>query len=174
MPESVQSCFELSIHFPVFFFPRAIFRAVHGWFANRQMYGKFKTRLDAFWHSYIRPIFFLKSFSYCQKFPIHDFFRSDVLWKLFDIAFPYKHCYFEPVCLLVKMASKTVIRPIDLILLLLKLKMIFTAAFSWSVLCDALVNFLGSKKPFREFQKQTAAVKIFVKFHYKSFLKSFL
>ena len=32
MPESVQSCFELSIHFPVFFFPRAIFTAVHGWF----------------------------------------------------------------------------------------------------------------------------------------------
>ena len=25
MPESVQSCFELSIHFPVFFFPRTIF-----------------------------------------------------------------------------------------------------------------------------------------------------
>ena len=32
--------------------------------------------------------------------------------NLFDIGFPYKHCYFEPVCLLVKMASKTVIRPI--------------------------------------------------------------
>ena len=25
MPESVQSCFELSIHFPVFFSPRTIF-----------------------------------------------------------------------------------------------------------------------------------------------------
>ena len=25
MPESVQLCFELSIHFPVFFFPRTIF-----------------------------------------------------------------------------------------------------------------------------------------------------
>ena len=32
-----------------------------------------------------------------------------VLWKLFDIGFPYKHCYFKPVCLLVKIASKTVI-----------------------------------------------------------------
>ena len=99
--------------FPCIFFPRTIFRAVHGWFATRQMYGTFKTRLDAFWHSYIPPIFFLKSFSYCQKFPIHEFFRSDVLWKLFDIGFPYNHCYFEPVCLLVKMASKTVIRPIN-------------------------------------------------------------
>ena len=65
-------------------------------------------------------------------------------------------------------------RTIDLMLLLLKLKMIFTATFSRSVLCDALVNFLGSKKPFCEFQKQTAAAKIFVKFRYKSFLKSFL
>ena len=33
MPESVQSCFELSMHFPVFF-PRELFLvAVHGWFA---------------------------------------------------------------------------------------------------------------------------------------------
>ena len=54
MPESVQSCFELSIHFPVFFSPRAMFRAVHGWFANRQMHGKFKPRLDAFWHSVLQ------------------------------------------------------------------------------------------------------------------------
>ena len=51
--------------------------------------------------------FFLKSFSQCQKFPIHEFFRCDVLWKLFDIGFPCEHCYFK----LVKMASKTVIRP---------------------------------------------------------------
>ena len=78
----------------------------------RQMYGKFKTRLDAFWHSYIPPFFSLNSFSKCQTFPIHEFFRSDVLWELFDIAFPYKHCFFKTVCLLVNMASKTVIRPI--------------------------------------------------------------
>ena len=33
MTESVQSCFELSMHFPVFF-PREVFsEAVHGWFA---------------------------------------------------------------------------------------------------------------------------------------------
>ena len=33
--------------------------------------------------------------------------------QLFDIGFPYKHCYFRRVCLLVKMASKTMIRPIQ-------------------------------------------------------------
>ena len=33
MPESVQSCFELSLHYPVVF-PRELFLvAVHGWFA---------------------------------------------------------------------------------------------------------------------------------------------
>ena len=31
--------------------------------------------------------------------------------KLFAIGFPYKHCNFWPLCLPVKMASKTVIRP---------------------------------------------------------------
>ena len=60
MPESVQSCFELSIHLSVFFSRELFLVAVHGWFAYRQMYGKFKTRLDAFWHSYIPLIFFLK------------------------------------------------------------------------------------------------------------------
>ena len=40
-------------------------------------------------------------------------------------------------------------------------------------LCE-VVNFLGSTKPFCEFQTQTVVVKIFVKFRYKSFLKSFL
>ena len=115
MPESFQSCFELSIHLSVFFSRELFLVAVHGWFAYRQMYGKFKTRMDAFWHSYsyIPQIFFLKSFSECQKFPIHEFFRSHVLLKLFDIGFPYKHCYFKRVCLLVKMAWKTVILPID-------------------------------------------------------------
>ena len=33
MPESVQSCFELSIHFPVFFSRELFLVAVHGWFA---------------------------------------------------------------------------------------------------------------------------------------------
>ena len=33
MPESVQSCLELSIHFPVFFPANYGLVAVHGWFA---------------------------------------------------------------------------------------------------------------------------------------------
>ena len=66
MPESVQSCFELSIHFPIFFSRELFLVAVHGWFGN------VKTQLDAFQHSYIPQLFSV-------KFPIHGFFRSDVL-----------------------------------------------------------------------------------------------
>ena len=33
MLESVQSCFELSIHFPVFFSRELFLVAAHGWFA---------------------------------------------------------------------------------------------------------------------------------------------
>ena len=39
-------------------------------------------------------------------------FRTAVLRKLFDIRFSYKHSNFSQVCLLVKMASKTVTRSI--------------------------------------------------------------
>ena len=46
------------------------------------------------------------------KFTIHIFFMTAILRKLFDIRFSYKHCNFARGCLLVKMASKTVIRPI--------------------------------------------------------------
>ena len=42
------------------------------------------------------------------------FFRKAVLRKLVDIRFSYKHCNFSHVCLLVKMASKTVTRSIKL------------------------------------------------------------
>ena len=41
------------------------------------------------------------------------FFRTAVLQKLFEIRFSYKHCNFSRVCLLVKMASKTVTRSIS-------------------------------------------------------------
>ena len=42
----------------------------------------------------------------------HIFFRSAILRKLFGISFSYKHFNFSHVCLLVKMASKTVTRSI--------------------------------------------------------------
>jgi len=41
-------------------------------------------------------------------------FRTAVLRKLFDIRFSYKHCNFSHVCLLVKMALKTLTRSISI------------------------------------------------------------
>ena len=40
------------------------------------------------------------------------FFKAAILRKLFDIRFSYKHRNFSHVCLLTKMASKTVTRSI--------------------------------------------------------------
>ena len=45
-------------------------------------------------------------------FTNHIFVRTAILRKLFDIKFSCKHCNFLRVCLLVKMASKTVTRSI--------------------------------------------------------------
>ena len=59
MPVSVQSCFEFSIHFPVFFSRELFLEAVYGGSLYRQMYEKFKTRLDTFWQNAIPPIFFI-------------------------------------------------------------------------------------------------------------------
>ena len=39
---------------------------------------------------------------------------NKVLLKIFDAEFPYKLSYFEPFCLLNKMAAKTVKRPTTL------------------------------------------------------------
>ena len=43
---------------------------------------------------------------------IHNIYNIRVLLKIFDAEFPYKLFYFEPLCLLNKMAAKTVKRPI--------------------------------------------------------------
>ena len=40
-------------------------------------------------------------------------FRRAILRKLFDIRLSYKHCNFSPICLLVKMALKSVTRSIQ-------------------------------------------------------------
>ena len=44
----------------IFFSPKLFLEQFTAGSLYRQMYGKFKTRLDAFWQSYISPIFFLK------------------------------------------------------------------------------------------------------------------
>ena len=46
------------------------------------------------------------------EFSIHNFFKTRILLEIFDAEFPYKLSYFEPLCLLNKMATKTVKRSI--------------------------------------------------------------
>ena len=48
------------------------------------------------------------------KFSVHNFFETRVLLKIFHAEFLYKlSAYFELLCLLAKMAAKTVKRPIS-------------------------------------------------------------
>ena len=47
-------------------------------------------------------------FSYICLF----FFRTAILWKLFDIRFSYNHSNFSSVCLFIRMSSKTVTRSV--------------------------------------------------------------
>ena len=54
------------------------------------------------------PNFFKDNPLLCSFSTIDVFFRTAVLWKLFDIRFSYKHCNFSHVCLLIKMVWKTV------------------------------------------------------------------
>ena len=48
MPESVQSCFELSIHFPVFFSGELFLEAFHLWFAIQTNVWKCKNATRCF------------------------------------------------------------------------------------------------------------------------------
>ena len=55
-----------------------------------------------------------------QDNPLHCSFSLQLIFfqNIFDIRFSYKHCNFSHVCLLVKMASKTVTRSIHIIITL--------------------------------------------------------
>ena len=74
----------------------------------RQMYKKFEKVVLVGLLAHVMPSIFLVEFlGVKDKFAIHSFFRTDVLRKLFDIRFSYKHCNFSRVCLLFEMASKS-------------------------------------------------------------------
>ena len=64
MPESVKSCFELPIHFTVFFSRELFLVAVHGWFAIQTNVWKDKNTTRRFLAQlYPSNFFFLKSFA---------------------------------------------------------------------------------------------------------------
>ena len=72
-----------------------------------------KQALEKFKHRYA-PIFF--STILCFVALVYKsyifFFRTPALRKLFDFRFSYEHCHCSHVCLIVKMASRTMTRSI--------------------------------------------------------------
>ena len=78
----------------------------------RQINGKSKASLWRNLSTSTPPNFLGQSFALQLQFTIYIFFRKAVMWKLFDTRFSYKHCNFLRVCLLFKMASKTMTRSI--------------------------------------------------------------
>ena len=65
-------------------------------------------------HPNALKFFSVESLRVKLQFTIPFFLRTAVLRKLLDIRFSYKHCNFSRVCLIVKMASKTVTRLFEL------------------------------------------------------------
>ena len=74
--------------------------------------------------------------------------RKEMEWLiLFYIRFPYKHCNFSHICLLAKMASKTVARSIGL----KGCGVYFSAKFSWtSPLSDQVRPLLSPRSKGKE------------------------
>ena len=59
------------------------------------------------------PQILVFSFSHITlEFSIHNCFKTRMLLEIFDAEFPYTLSYFEPLCLMNKMAAKTVKRAI--------------------------------------------------------------
>ena len=71
----------------------------------RQIYGKSKA---SFWRNLSTQVFQDNPLLCSLSLQLIFFFKTAVLRKLFEIRFSYKHCNFSHVCLVVKMASKTV------------------------------------------------------------------
>ena len=87
------------------------------------MYENVKMQLDVFWHSYIRAqLFSVQSFAWCLKFPIHEFFRSDVLYEHYLTSDFRTNTVISRLVtrLPIKIASKTMIRSIIIYLSLMK------------------------------------------------------
>ena len=80
----------------------------------RQMYRKFKkVVLGLLVHVTPSNLFGRILRGEALVYKLYFFFRTAVLRKLFDIRFSYNLCNCSRVCLLVKMASKTVTRSTD-------------------------------------------------------------
>ena len=78
----------------------------------RQICGKSKASLQRNLITSTPPKFFRTILCFVALVYNLYFFRKAVMRKLFDIRFSCKHCNFSRICLLFKIASKTVTRSI--------------------------------------------------------------
>ena len=101
---SPEACFRFSIYLSVFF----------PGLSYRQMYRKFKKVVLGLLAHVTASISFSRILSSEALIYNSYYFRTAVLRKLFDIRFSYTHCNFSRVCLLVKIASKTVTRSLSI------------------------------------------------------------
>ena len=103
MPESVQSCFELTIHFPVFFTRELFLVAVHGWFVKQTNVWKVQTMTGRFLAQQ-------HPFPSAKGFQFMNFLDAMFYENYLTLDFHTNTVISRRVCLLVKMASETVMR----------------------------------------------------------------
>ena len=89
VPESVQSCFELSIHFPVFFSRELFLAPVHGWFALQTNVWKVQNTTGRFLAQLHPSNFFLKILFLVLKVSNSWIFQKrcfmKVIWHMISI-----------------------------------------------------------------------------------------
>ena len=102
----------------------------------RQIYGKSKASLYRSLRTGTPPKLFrtILCFVALVYHKLIFFFRTAVLLKLHDIRFSYKHCNFSHVCILVKMALKTLTRSIAQHKMLFS-KLLDISEVFWSLRC---------------------------------------
>ena len=87
------------------------------------------------------------------------FFRTAVLRKLFDISFSYNHCNFSRVCLLVKMALKTMTRSITVY---------FDSNFDSNFVVSQICSYLATPHLERTYLKTPNLIKYSAYFSYNT------
>ena len=82
MPESVQSCFELSIHFLVFFSRELFLVAVHSWFSIQTNVCKVQNMTGSFLAQLHPPNCFLKILFLAPKVSNSQIFQKQCFMKI--------------------------------------------------------------------------------------------
>ena len=82
MQESVQSCSELSVHFPVFFSCELFLVAVYGWFAIQTNVWKCQNTTRSFLTQLHSSVIFCKILCIVPKVSIQEFSEAHETWHM--------------------------------------------------------------------------------------------